>query len=87
VKIRVSNPLRMQFWGNFPLFEAKFKGAVPVPKQFASELSVVIGSDLVKVGGSKVEILFAARPCCSRYIGNGCVVIYLHGGSIKCSCE
>jgi isoleucyl-tRNA synthetase len=51
---------------NVPLFEAKFKGAVPVPKQFASNWSVVIGSELVEVGGSKVEISICRPALATR---------------------
>jgi isoleucyl-tRNA synthetase len=41
---------------NVALFENKFKGAVPVPKSCAPKWSVVIASDTVEVGGSKVEV-------------------------------
>lgn len=42
--------------GNVQTFEAKFRGAVPLPKRFAPEWCVVIKSDMVDVGGSKVEV-------------------------------
>lgn len=42
--------------GNVQTFEAKFRGSVPLPKRFAPEWSVVIKSDMVDVGGSKVEV-------------------------------
>lgn len=42
--------------GNVGAFEAKFQGAVPVPKKFAPEWSVVLRSDVVEIGGSKVEV-------------------------------
>ena len=38
------------------LFENKFKGSVPMPKRCAPAWSVVIASDSVEVGGSKVEV-------------------------------
>jgi hypothetical protein len=40
---------------NVPLFEAKFK-ACPLPKRFAPEWAVGIRSDVVDVGGTKVEV-------------------------------
>jgi hypothetical protein len=46
---------------NVSAFEAKFKGAVPVPKRFASSWSVAIKSDSVEVGGSQVT-LSICRP-------------------------
>jgi len=41
---------------NVNLFEAKFQGAVPVPKKFAPSWSVVLRSDTTEIGGSKVEV-------------------------------
>lgn len=41
---------------NVNLFEAKFQGAVPVPKKFAPSWSVVLRSDTVEIGGHKVEV-------------------------------
>lgn len=41
---------------NVNLFEAKFQGAVPVPKKFAPSWSVVLRSDTAEIGGSKVEV-------------------------------
>lgn len=41
---------------NVNLFEAKFQGAVPVPKKFAPSWSVVLRSDVAEIGGSKVEV-------------------------------
>ena len=46
---------------NVALFENKFKGAVPVPKSCAPKWSVVIASDTVEVGGSKV-VVSICRP-------------------------
>ncbi len=43
------------------LFDAKFQGAVPLPKKFAPSWSVVLCSDSTEIGGSKVEI-FICRP-------------------------
>ena len=47
---------------NVAVFEAKFKGAVPVPKRFAPDWSVVLKSDTVEVGGSNVTVSIC-RPC------------------------
>jgi len=41
---------------NVSLFKNKFKGSVPVPKEFAPSWSVLIASDNVEVGGSKVNV-------------------------------
>jgi len=41
---------------NTHLFEAKFQGAIPVPKKFAPSWSVVLRSDSADIGGSKVEV-------------------------------
>ena len=41
---------------NTNLFEAKFQGAIPVPKKFAPSWSVVLRSDSADIGGSKVEV-------------------------------
>jgi isoleucyl-tRNA synthetase len=41
---------------NTNLFEAKFQGAIPVPKKFAPSWSVVLRSDSTDIGGSKVEV-------------------------------
>lgn len=41
---------------NVPYFEAKFKGAVPLPWRFAPEWSVVLKRDSVEVGGSNVFV-------------------------------
>ena len=42
--------------GNVQTFEAKFRGSVPLPKRFAPEWSVVIKSEMVDVGGTKVDV-------------------------------
>ena len=41
---------------NVPLFEAKFQGAVPLPKKFAPSWSVVLRSDTAEIGGAKIEV-------------------------------
>ena len=41
---------------NRHLFEAKFQGAVPVPKKFAPSWSVVLRSDISEIAGSQVEV-------------------------------
>jgi hypothetical protein len=41
---------------NVAVFDAKFRGAVPLPKRLAPMWSVVLKSDVVDVGGSKVEV-------------------------------
>eukprot|EP00551_Chaetoceros_affinis_P005894 CAMPEP_0203662048 /NCGR_PEP_ID=MMETSP0090-20130426/151_1 /ASSEMBLY_ACC=CAM_ASM_001088 /TAXON_ID=426623 /ORGANISM="Chaetoceros affinis, Strain CCMP159" /LENGTH=1150 /DNA_ID=CAMNT_0050524789 /DNA_START=83 /DNA_END=3532 /DNA_ORIENTATION=- len=46
---------------NVSLFENKFKGSVPMPKRCAPAWSVVIASDSVEIGGSKVEVSIS-RP-------------------------
>lgn len=42
--------------GNVEMLKNKFGGSIPVPKKFAPKWSVVLGKDVVEVGGSKVEI-------------------------------
>jgi isoleucyl-tRNA synthetase len=46
---------------NVGLFEAKFKGNVPLPKRFAPDWAVPIRSEKCDVGGSQVEVLIC-RP-------------------------
>lgn len=46
---------------NVALFEAKFKGSVPLPKRFSPTWIVPLKSELVDVGGSEVEV-FVCRP-------------------------
>lgn len=46
---------------NVSMFEAKFKGLIPLPKRLAPEWAVVIKSDMVDVGGSNIEVLIC-RP-------------------------
>jgi len=41
---------------NVATFKSKFKGSVPVPKKFAPAWSVVLGSEVVDIGGTKVEV-------------------------------
>ena len=41
---------------NVPLFEAKFKGAVPMPARFAPSWSILLKSDMVDVGGTSVNV-------------------------------
>jgi len=53
---------------NVSLFENKFRGSVPLPKNLAPEWSVVIRSDSVEVGGSKVDV-FICRPAVSARDG------------------
>jgi hypothetical protein len=47
--------------GNVDVFRNNFKGAVPVPKRFASDWSVVIGCETVEIAGSKVDVTIC-RP-------------------------
>jgi isoleucyl-tRNA synthetase len=42
--------------GNVATFEAKFRGAVPLPQRFAPKWSVVLRSDVADVGGTKVQV-------------------------------
>jgi isoleucyl-tRNA synthetase len=41
---------------NIGLFEAKFKGAVPMPSRFTPQWSVLLKSDMVDVGGTQVKV-------------------------------
>jgi isoleucyl-tRNA synthetase len=47
--------------GNLALFEAKLKGAVPLPQRFCPPWSVTLKSDSVDVGGTQVK-LSICRP-------------------------
>ena len=46
---------------NVATLDAKFKGAIPLPKRLAPSWSVVLKSDMVDVGGAKVEVA-VCRP-------------------------
>lgn len=46
---------------NVPMFEAKFKGAIPLPQRFAPEWAVVLKSDTVDVGGTNA-VVSICRP-------------------------
>lgn len=46
---------------NVGLFEAKFKDSIPLPQRFAPNWSVVLKSDLVDVGGTRVKVAIC-RP-------------------------
>jgi len=46
---------------NVPMFEAKFKGAIPLPQRFAPDWAVVLKSDTVDVGGTNA-VLSICRP-------------------------
>lgn len=41
---------------NVLMFDAKFKGSIPLPKRFAPDWAVVIKKGIVDVGGSDVEV-------------------------------
>jgi len=41
---------------NVNIFTSKFQGSVPVPRKFAPTWSVVLRSDTVEIGGSKVNV-------------------------------
>lgn len=41
---------------NVPLFDAKFKGSIPLPTQYAPKWSVPLRSEVVEVGGSSVTV-------------------------------
>jgi hypothetical protein len=41
---------------NVALFEAKFRGGVPLPQRFAPSWSVVLRSDVAVVGGTSVQV-------------------------------
>jgi isoleucyl-tRNA synthetase len=49
---------------NVEMLDAKFKGSVPLPQRLAPSWSVVLKSDLVDVGGSKVTVS-VCRPAVS----------------------
>jgi isoleucyl-tRNA synthetase len=51
---------------NIGLFEAKFKGAVPLPRRFSPSWSVVLKSDNVDVGGSQVNISICRPAIAAR---------------------
>lgn len=61
---------------NVNLFEAKFQGAVPVPKKFAPSWSVVLRSDTAEIGGSKCEVSIC-RPAVAGKDGVNGEVGYL----------
>jgi isoleucyl-tRNA synthetase len=46
---------------NVTMFEAKFKGSVPLPQRFAPKWSVVLKSDSVEVGGT-TAVVSICRP-------------------------
>eukprot|EP01082_Thalassiosira_pseudonana_P006276 g6187.t1 g6187 contig20:1028809-1031953(-) len=50
------NSMETSVASNASVFEAKFQGAVPVPKKFAPSWSVVLRSDTVEIGGSAIEV-------------------------------
>ena len=58
------------------LFDAKFQGAVPLPKKFAPSWSVVLCSDTTDIGGFKVEI-FICRPAVAGREGLSNEIEYL----------
>jgi len=60
---------------NVNVFEAKFQGAVPVPKKFAPKWSVVLRSDTAEIGGSRVEVSIC-RPAVAGKDGLGDGVEY-----------
>lgn len=41
---------------NVTLFEAKFQGAVPIPKKYAPSWSVALRSDTVEIGGAQLDV-------------------------------
>jgi hypothetical protein len=47
--------------GNVGIFEAKFKGFVPLPRRFAPQWAVALKGDSVDVGGTIVEVCIC-RP-------------------------
>jgi hypothetical protein len=59
---------------NVPMFDAKFKGAIPLPKRFAPKWAVAIKRDVVDVGGSDVEVSIC-RPSVAvcRFVARACV--------------
>jgi isoleucyl-tRNA synthetase len=61
---------------NVNLFEAKFQGAVPLPKKFAPSWSVPLRSDSVEIGGAKIDVSIC-RPAVSGKEGLSEEVNYL----------
>ena len=47
--------------GNVALFEAKFRGAIPLPSRFAPKWSVTLKSETVEIGGCSV-VVSICRP-------------------------
>lgn len=56
-----TNTIESAVSANVNLFEAKFQGAVPVPKKYAPSWSVALRSDTVEIGGAKLDV-FICRP-------------------------
>ena len=50
------NSMETTVASNIGLFEAKFQGAVPLPKKFAPSWSVALRSDSVEIGGAKIDV-------------------------------
>lgn len=61
---------------NVGLFEAKFQGAVPLPKKYAPSWSVALRSDSVEIGGAKIEVSIC-RPAVAGRDGLSEEVMYL----------
>jgi isoleucyl-tRNA synthetase len=61
---------------NVSLFEAKFQGAIPLPRKFAPSWSVALRSDSVEIGGAKID-LSICRPAVASRDGLSEEVMYL----------
>ena len=61
---------------NVSLFEAKFQGAIPLPKKFAPSWSVSLRSDSVEIGGAKIEVSIC-RPAVAGREGLSEELMYL----------
>ena len=60
---------------NVNLFEAKFQGAVPIPKKYAPSWSVALRSDTVEIGGAQVDVSIC-RPAVAGKDGSSDEVNY-----------
>ncbi|KAL3789736.1 hypothetical protein HJC23_006729 [Cyclotella cryptica] len=69
------NTIESAVSANVNLFEAKFRGAVPVAKRYAPSWSVALRSDTVEIGGAKVDVSIC-RPAVAGKDGLGDEVQY-----------
>ena len=70
------NSMESTVSANVSLFEAKFQGAVPLPKKFAPSWSVALRGDSVEIGGAKIDVAIC-RPAVAGRDGLSDEVKYL----------